>query len=134
VCVRGTVVERSPETVNPRLATGEVEVRCAALEVLSTADPLPFQLDDANVEEALRIRHRALDLRRPEMTERMRVRALVTRIMRRFLEERGFWDLETPVLTKSTPEGARDFLVPARLEPAPSTPSRSRRSCSSSST
>ncbi len=117
VRVVGDVVERSPGTVNPRLATGHVEVRCSELEVLSAADPLPFQLDDENVDEALRIRHRALDLRRPEMTERLRVRALVTRIMRRFLEDRGFWDLETPVLTKSTPEGARDFLVPARLDP-----------------
>ncbi|CAA9540089.1 MAG: Aspartyl-tRNA synthetase [uncultured Thermoleophilia bacterium] len=117
VRVTGTVVERSAETVNPRLATGRIEVRCEALDVLAAADPLPFQLDDENVDEALRIRHRALDLRRPEMTERLRVRSLVTRTMRRFLEERGFWDLETPVLTKSTPEGARDFLVPARLEP-----------------
>ncbi len=101
VRVRGTVVERSPETVNPRLATGRVEVRCSILDVLSPADPLPFQLDDENVDEALRIRYRALDLRRPEMTERLRVRSQVTQIMRRFLEDRGFHDLETPVLTKS---------------------------------
>ncbi len=110
--VEGAVARRSPETVNPRLATGEIELRCEAFEVLSPADALPFQLDDEGVDEALRIRHRALDLRRDEMTQRLRTRAHVTRIMRRHLEDRGFHDLETPVLTKSTPEGARDFLVP----------------------
>jgi aspartyl-tRNA synthetase len=115
--VEGAVARRSPETVNPRLATGEIELRCETLEVLSPADALPFQLDDEGVDEALRIRHRALDLRRDEMTQRLRTRAHVTRIMRRHLEDRGFHDLETPVLTKSTPEGARDFLVPARLHP-----------------
>ncbi len=117
VRVEGAVARRSPETVNPRLATGEIELRCEVLEVLSPADALPFQLDDEGVDEALRIRHRALDLRRDEMTQRLRTRAHVTRIMRRHLEDRGFHDLETPVLTKSTPEGARDFLVPARLHP-----------------
>ncbi len=117
VRVEGEVVRRSPETVNPRLATGEIEVRGDAVEVLSPAEPLPFQLDEDGVDETLRLRHRALDLRRPEMTERQRVRVEVTRTMRRYLEDRGFWELETPVLTKSTPEGARDFLVPARLRP-----------------
>jgi aspartyl-tRNA synthetase len=117
VRVEATVERRTPETVNPRLATGEIELRCQALEVLSPADALPFQLDDEGVDEALRIRHRALDLRREDMTRRLRTRAHVTRIMRRHLEDRGFHDLETPVLTKSTPEGARDFLVPARLHP-----------------
>ena len=117
VRVEATVERRTPETVNPRLATGEIELRCEVLEVLSPADALPFQLDDEGVDEALRIRHRALDLRRDEMTQRLRTRAHVTRIMRRHLEDRGFHDLETPVLTKSTPEGARDFLVPARLHP-----------------
>ena len=117
VRVEGDVVRRSPETVNPRLATGEIEVRARTLDVLSPADPLPFQLEDENVDESLRIRHRALDLRRAEMQERLRVRFEVTRTMRRYLEERGFWELETPILTKSTPEGARDFLVPARLAP-----------------
>jgi aspartyl-tRNA synthetase len=117
VRVEATVERRTPETVNPRLATGEIELRCQTLEVLSPADALPFQLDDEGVDEALRIRHRALDLRREDMTQRLRTRAHVTRIMRRHLEDRGFHDLETPVLTKSTPEGARDFLVPARLHP-----------------
>jgi aspartyl-tRNA synthetase len=117
VQVAGVVVERAPGTVNPKIATGEVEIRASSFTVLSPADALPFQLDDANVDEALRIRHRALDLRRSEMAARITTRAHVTRIMRRYLEERGFLDLETPVLTKSTPEGARDFLVPARLSP-----------------
>ncbi len=117
VRVEGVVDRRSPETVNPRLATGEIELRCQVFEVLSPADALPFQLDDEGVDEALRIRHRALDLRRDEMARRLRTRAHVTKIMRRHLEDRGFHDLETPVLTKSTPEGARDFLVPARLHP-----------------
>jgi len=117
VRVEAVVERRSPETVNPRLATGEIELRCSALEVLSPAEALPFQLDDENVDEALRIRFRALDLRRDDMTQRLRTRADVKRIMRRYLEDRGFHDLETPVLTKSTPEGARDFLVPARLSP-----------------
>jgi aspartyl-tRNA synthetase len=115
--ISGDVVRRDAATVNPRIATGEIELSCAAFDLLSPADPLPFQLDDAGVDESLRIRHRALDLRRTDMTQRLRTRARVTSIMRRHLEDRGFWDLETPVLTKSTPEGARDFLVPARLQP-----------------
>ena len=113
----GEVVRRSPETANPKLPTGEVEVRVRELELLSPAAPLPFQLDDEGVDESLRIRHRALDLRRDDMQRRLKTRSLVTRTMRRFLEDRDFWELETPILTKSTPEGARDFLVPARLEP-----------------
>jgi aspartyl-tRNA synthetase len=117
VRVEGEVVARAPETVNPNLATGSIELRVRALDVLSLADPLPFQIDDEGVDEALRIRHRALDLRSPAMTRHLRTRAAVTRVMRRYLEDRGFLDLETPVLTKSTPEGARDFLVPARLSP-----------------
>jgi aspartyl-tRNA synthetase len=117
VRIEGEVVRRDAQNVNPRIATGEIEVRCGVFDVLSPADPLPFQLDDEGVDEALRIRFRSLDLRREEMTRRIATRAHVTRIMRRFLEDRGFLDLETPILTKSTPEGARDFLVPARLAP-----------------
>jgi len=117
VRVEGTVVARSPETVNATIPTGTVEVVCARLDLLAPSDVLPFQLDDEGVDEALRIRYRALDLRRDEMVAHQRIRSEVTRRMRRFLEERGFWELETPILTKSTPEGARDFLVPARLQP-----------------
>jgi aspartyl-tRNA synthetase len=117
VRVSGTLVARSPETVNPALATGEVELRVDELELLAGAETLPFQLDDEGVDEILRIRHRYLDLRRPEMQRLQKIRVDVVRVIRSYLEERGFWDLETPTMTKSTPEGARDFLVPARLVP-----------------
>jgi aspartyl-tRNA synthetase len=115
--VTGAVVARAPDTVNPRLATGEIEIQAEAVEALSIADPLPFQLDEDGVDEALRIRHRALDLRRDEMARTMRTRFLATQAIRRYLEQDGFWELETPILGQSTPEGARDFLVPARLWP-----------------
>ena len=114
---RGTVVARAEGTVNPNLPTGAIELLVDELEELAPSDPLPFQLDDENVDEGLRIRHRALDLRRDAMLANLKVRAQVTGIIRDYLEERGFWDLETPILTKSTPEGARDFVVPARLHP-----------------
>ena len=113
----GHVVARSPEAVNANLATGRIEIFVDTLEELAPSDPLPFQLDDEGVDESLRIRHRALDLRRDQLRETQRVRTLTTRLIRRFLEDRGFWELETPILTKSTPEGARDFIVPARLRP-----------------
>ena len=114
---RGRVVARSEGTVNPNLPTGAIEILVDELEELAPSDPLPFQLDEDGVDESLRIRHRALDLRRDSMQRNLRVRAQVTRIIRDHLEERGFWELETPILTKSTPEGARDFVVPARLHP-----------------
>ncbi len=113
----GKVLARSPETVNPNLPTGGIEIFVDTLEELAPSDPLPFQLDDEGVDEALRIRHRALDLRRDDMQHAQRVRTMTTRLIRRYLEDRGFWELETPILTKSTPEGARDFVVPARLAP-----------------
>jgi aspartyl-tRNA synthetase len=113
----GAVVARSPATVNPNMATGAVEIMVSALEELAPSDPLPFQLDDEGVDESLRIRHRALDLRRDELQRNLHVRFRVTQLIRRYLEDRGFWELETPILTKSTPEGARDFVVPARLSP-----------------
>jgi aspartyl-tRNA synthetase len=115
--VEGEVVARTPETVNPAIATGGVEILCSQLEILAPSDILPFQLDDEGVDEALRIRFRALDLRRDDMQRYQRIRTRTTGLIRRFLEDRGFWELETPILTKSTPEGARDFLVPARLDP-----------------
>jgi aspartyl-tRNA synthetase len=115
--VRGRVVARSAGTVNPNLPTGAIEILVDELDELAPSDPLPFQLDDENVDEALRIRHRALDLRRDEMQRNLRMRSQVTRIIRDHLEARGFLELETPILTKSTPEGARDFVVPARLHP-----------------
>ena len=112
----GTIVRRSAETVNPRMATGEVEVQVDELRVLNTCTPLPFQLDEENVDEALRQRYRWLDLRRDAMQRNLRVRAQLVRIIRDEMEGEGFVDIETPILWKPTPEGARDFVVPSRLQ------------------
>src|SRR5436305_1150690 len=114
---RGTVVRRSPETVNPKMATGEVEVQVEELTVLSASTPLPFQLDEDHVDEALRMKYRWLDLRREHMQRNIRVRAQLVRIIREEMEREGFLDIETPMLWKPTPEGARDFVVPSRLQP-----------------
>ena len=117
VSVRGEVVRRSDETVNPDMPTGEVEVRAADFEVLATADTPPFPIDEeTQVDEALRLRHRYLDLRREPMQRSLELRHEVTRAMRDYLNAAGFLDLETPVLTRSTPEGARDFVVPSRMQ------------------
>ena len=112
----GPIVRRSPETVNPKMATGKVEVQVETLRVLNTSPALPFQLDEENVDEALRQRYRWLDLRRGQMQRNIRVRAQLVRIIREEMEREGFVDIETPILWKPTPEGARDFLVPARLQ------------------
>jgi aspartyl-tRNA synthetase len=112
----GEVVRRAPETVNPKMATGEVEVQVETLRVISTCPPLPFQLDEENVDEALRQRYRWIDLRREHMQRNIRIRAQLVRIIREEMEREGFVDIETPVLWKPTPEGARDFVVPARLQ------------------
>jgi aspartyl-tRNA synthetase len=117
VQAEGVVKARSPETVNPRLETGRIEVHVERLEVLSTAPVLPFQLDDEGVDETLRLRHRYLDLRRDDMRRNIHVRFKLTQTIRRYLENRGFWELETPILYKSTPEGAREFLVPTSSHP-----------------
>ncbi|WP_018875881.1 aspartate--tRNA ligase [Thioalkalivibrio sp. ALE31] len=111
-------VRRRPEgTENPDLSTGAVEILGLELEVLNAAKTPPFPLDDEDVGEDTRLRYRYVDLRRPVMQERLRLRARVSAAMRRFLEERDFLDLETPMLTKATPEGARDYLVPSRTHP-----------------
>ncbi len=116
--VSGRVRPRPEGTVNPDMATGEVEVLGATLEVLNESATPPIQLDEySDAGEDVRLRYRFLDLRRPEMQERLRLRARATAAVRRFLEERGFWDVETPTLTKTTPEGARDYLVPSRTHP-----------------
>ena len=117
--VDGQVVARSPETVNPALPTGEVELRADALEVLAEADPLPFSVEDESQEasEELRLTYRYLDIRRPRRLRALELRARVAAAMRRVLDAEGFLEVETPVLTRSTPEGARDFLVPSRLQP-----------------
>jgi aspartyl-tRNA synthetase len=113
----GELAKRAPEAVNPNLPTGEVELQVDRLEVLSTCPPLPFQLDEENVDETLRMRYRWLDLRRERMQRNLRVRATMIATIRRVMEDAGFVDIQTPVLWKPTPEGARDFLVPSRLRP-----------------
>ena len=112
----GEVVARAPEAVNANITTGEVEVQLDSLEVLSRCPPLPFQLDDDNVDEGLRFRYRWLDLRRERLQRNIRTRARAVSIIRREMESEGFVDIETPIMWKPTPEGARDFLVPTRLQ------------------
>ena len=114
----GSVVKRSAETVNPELPTGEVELSVGAADLLADAETPPFQVEgfSGEVGEDARLRYRYLDLRRAPMREALTLRHRVTRAMREFLDEEGFLDVETPVLTRSTPEGARDFLVPSRLQ------------------
>jgi aspartyl-tRNA synthetase len=113
----GEVVRRAPEAVNPNLPTGEVELQVDALEIISRSDPLPFQLDEENVDEATRLRYRYLDLRREHMQRNLRLSATVIAAIRRFMDSREFVDVWTPNLTRATPEGARDFIVPVRLQP-----------------
>ena len=115
--VKGRVRNRPEGTINPDLPTGHVEVLGLELEVLNAADTPPFQLDDQDVNEELRLRYRYIDLRRPEMQEKLRLRAHVTRAMRTFLDANGFIDVETPIMTRSTPEGAREYLIPSRTYP-----------------
>ena len=118
VCATGEVVARSAATVNPSLATGAVEIRVEGLQMLSEADPLPFSVEDEGQEasEELRLTYRYLDIRRPRRLRALEMRGRVSSAMRRVLDEEGFLEVETPVLTRSTPEGARDFLVPSRLQ------------------
>jgi aspartyl-tRNA synthetase len=111
----GEVVRRAPEAVNPALPTGEVELQVERLEVVSRSTPLPFQLDEEGVDETLRLRYRWLDLRRPRMQRNIVLRAKMVATIRRVMEEAGFVDIQTPILFKPTPEGARDFIVPSRL-------------------
>ena len=111
----GEVVARSPETVNPRMETGEVELAVGSLKIVSRSTALPFQLDDENVDETLRLRYRWLDLRREKLQRNLQLRAQMVGIIRRHMEDAGFLDIQTPILYKSTPEGARDFVVPSRL-------------------
>jgi aspartyl-tRNA synthetase len=118
VRVVGAVRERPEGTVNADLRTGEVEVTVASLEVLSEAETPPFPIEDRiQAEEPLRLRYRYLDLRRPEMTRALQLRHRAFSSIRRFFDQRGFVEVETPMLTRSTPEGARDFLVPSRIQP-----------------
>ena len=119
VSVAGEVVRRAPETVNPELPTGEFEVRVAEATLLADAETPPFEIESfsGEVGEEMRLRHRYLDLRRERMQAAIELRHRVTQAIRRFMDGEGFLEIETPVLTRSTPEGARDFLVPSRLQP-----------------
>src|SRR5687768_7855592 len=115
-CLRVTGTVRRRQSVNDKIRTGQVEVVATKIEVLNKAEPLPFHAHE-NPGEDIRLKYRYLDLRTPDMQRKMRTRTKLVAALRRYLDERGFQDIETPILTKSTPEGARDFLVPARLHP-----------------
>jgi aspartyl-tRNA synthetase len=114
--VTGKLRQRPEGTINPEMNTGEVELLALQLEILNASETPPFQLDE-DVHDDLRLKYRYIDLRKPEMLERMRLRAKVTHAMRSWLERNGFMDIETPMLTRATPEGARDYLVPSRTHP-----------------
>ncbi|WP_027874335.1 aspartate--tRNA ligase [Spongiibacter marinus] len=113
--IRGRVRARDGATVNPSMKTGEIEVLGKEIEILNESETPPFQLDDhTEVGEDVRLRYRYLDLRRPQIADKLRLRAKVTSVLRRYMDEQGFLDIETPILTRATPEGARDYLVPSR--------------------
>jgi aspartyl-tRNA synthetase len=115
--ISGRVRKRPEGTINPDMSTGEVEVLGHSIEILNKAKTPPFQLDDEHVHDDIRLRYRYVDLRRPQMQKNIRLRARVSRLMHNFLDENGFLEIETPMLTKATPEGARDYLVPSRTHP-----------------
>lgn len=115
--VMGKVRMRPEGTINQSLFSGEIEVLVSSIEILNASLTPPFMMDDENISEAVRLEHRYLDLRRPKMQENLRLRHRVTMAARVFLDQHGFLDIETPMLTKSTPEGARDYLVPSRVHP-----------------
>ncbi len=115
IAVKGRVRARTETTVNPNMPTGEIEILGKELEILNSAATPPFQLDEhIEVGEDVRLKYRYVDLRRPEMQERLRLRSRITSVIRRYLDDHGFMDIETPILTRATPEGARDYLVPSR--------------------
>lgn len=115
--IRGKVRRRPDGTENKNMPTGEIEILGKQVEILNSAETPPFQIDEDDISEELRLRYRYIDLRRPPMQQRMMLRARIARQLRRFLDDRGFLDIETPILTKTTPEGARDYLVPSRIHP-----------------
>ncbi len=112
--VSGKVIARASDMINKKIPTGEIEVLAGNIEILNTSKPIPFQLDSLDTSEEVRLKYRYLDLRRDEMQNRLRVRSKVTHYMRDFMDKHDFIDIETPFLTKATPEGARDYLVPSR--------------------
>jgi len=113
--ITGKVRRRPEGTTNANIGSGEIEILCHQIEVLNVAVTPPFQLDDENLSENVRLTHRVIDLRRPQMQKNMQLRYKTARAFRRYLDDKGFIDVETPMLTKSTPEGARDYLVPSRV-------------------
>ncbi|HHB0324302.1 aspartate--tRNA ligase [Staphylococcus aureus] len=115
--VQGTVTKRDPETVNPKIKTGQVEVQVTNIKVINKSETPPFSINEenVNVDENIRLKYRYLDLRRQELAQTFKMRHQITRSIRQYLDNEGFFDIETPVLTKSTPEGARDYLVPSRV-------------------
>ncbi|HDJ7824404.1 TPA: aspartate--tRNA ligase [Staphylococcus aureus] len=115
--VQGTVTKRDPETVNPKIKTGQVEVQVINIKVINKSETPPFSINEENVniDENIRLKYRYLDLRRQELAQTFKMRHQITRSIRQYLDDEGFFDIETPVLTKSTPEGARDYLVPSRV-------------------
>ena len=112
--ITGNVIARASEMINEKIPTGEIEVLASEIEILNTSKPIPFQLDSTETSEEVRLKYRYLDLRRDEMQKRLRLRSKVTHFMREFMDKNDFIDIETPFLTKATPEGARDYLVPSR--------------------
>ncbi len=118
ISVSGEIRKRPAGTENPNMQTGTVEMYASVLQIQNESSPLPFTIEDAaDASESLRLKHRYLDLRRPEMQRNLIIRHKVTKVIRDYLDEKGFLEIETPMLTKSTPEGARDYLVPSRLNP-----------------
>ena len=116
LAVKGEIVKRSEDTVNPKLPTGLIEVKVRELKILSKAETPPFEIEDGSkVREELRLKYRYLDLRRPQMQRNLMLRNKIANVARNYLAENGFLDIETPMLQKSTPEGARDYLVPSRI-------------------
>ena len=131
IAATGRVRPRPEGTINPALRSGEIEILAHAIEILNQSLTPPFQLDDDNMSETVRLENRVLDLRRPAMQHNLMLRHKAAMSARRYLDAHGFVDIETPILYKSTPEGAREFLVPSRLHHGHSTRCRNRRSCSS---
>ena len=118
LAVRGKVAKRTKENINPDMKTGEIEVMAEEIRILNESETPPFYIEEGiDTNDALRLKYRYLDLRRPDMQRNMVMRHKVAKIARDYFDEQGFMELETPILTKSTPEGARDYLVPSRVHP-----------------
>ena len=115
--IEGVVTKRDEDTINPKIKTGQVEVQVSHIEIINKAETPPFSINEenVNVDENIRLKYRYLDLRRQELAQTFKMRHQTTRAIRQYLDDNGFFDIETPVLTKSTPEGARDYLVPSRV-------------------